>query len=110
MLLLGRPCEFNSWKILFFICGLSDTECIILASALITNKRLVMLNLARNNIGHEGMNVVANFLSNHASLRELQIQDNPSTKNARGWDAFSRTIGGSGAQTINDFYMSNHTL
>lgn len=54
-------------------CGLSDTECIILASALITNKRLMRLNIARINIGHEGVNVVANSLANNASLRELEI-------------------------------------
>jgi hypothetical protein len=71
------------------------------------------LNLHENNIGHEGINAVANSLANNASLRELGICSNPGypvTQNARGWDAFSRIIGGSGAQTINDTYMSNHTL
>jgi hypothetical protein len=91
-------------------CGLSDTECIILANALVTNKRLMRLNLQKNNIGHEGINVIANSLANNASLRELRVEDNPGTQNARGWDAFSMTIGGSGAQTINDTYMSNHML
>ena len=102
----------HSWmKILvLYSCGLSDNECIILASALVTNKRLMRLNLHSNNISHEGMNVVANSLANNASLRELSFESNPGTQNARGWDAFSRTIGGSGVQTINDTYMSNHTL
>jgi hypothetical protein len=94
-------------------CGLSDTECIILANALVSNKRLMRLILHSNNIGHEGINAVANSLANNSSLRELEISGNPGypvTQNASGWDAFSRTIGGSGAQTINDTYMSNHTL
>jgi hypothetical protein len=97
-------------ELCLYSCGLSDNECIILASALVTNKRLMRLNLHSNNISHEGMNVVANSLANNASLRELSFESNPGTQNARGWDAFSRTIGGSGVQTINDTYMSNHTL
>jgi hypothetical protein len=94
-------------------CGLSDTECIKLANALVTNKRLMRLSLQINNIGHEGINAIANSLANNSSLRELYMFDNPGypiTQNARGWDAFSRIIGSSGAQTINDTYMSNHTL
>jgi len=95
-------------------CGLSDTECIILASALVTNKRLMRLNLHDNNIGNEGINVIVNSLANNASLRELGIltgnPGDPVTQNASGWDAFSRIIGSSGEQTINDTYLSNHTL
>jgi hypothetical protein len=62
------------------------------------------LDLHSNNIGHAGINVIANSLANNASLRELRVED------ARGWDAFSMTIGGSLAQTINDTYMSHNTL
>jgi hypothetical protein len=100
-------------ELCLFGCGLSNTECIILANALVINKRLMRLDLHSNNIGHEGINVIANSLTSNASLRELGILDNPGypvTQNASGWDAFSRTIGSSGAQTINATYMSNHTL
>jgi hypothetical protein len=100
-------------ELCLFGCGLSNTECIILANALVINKRLMRLDLHSNNIGHEGINVIANSLTSNSSLRELGILDNPGypvTQNASGWDAFSRIIGGSGAQTINDTYMSNHTL
>jgi hypothetical protein len=100
-------------ELCLFGCGPSNTECIILANALVINKRLMRLDLHSNNIGHEGINVIANSLTSNASLRELGILDNPGypvTQNASGWDAFSRTIGSSGAQTINATYMSNHTL